>query len=179
MAQAIQEFPAIEINARLRRQAYWVWFVTSMVVLGWVLLIVGAPIAKAAGLNAVSDPLYTFFGYICHQISERSFHVEGEKFAVCARCFGVYFGLLAGIAAYPLWRRVEDVEPLPRIWLFLSLIPIGVDWALGVFGIWDNTHLSRFVTGMILGAACAVYIVPALVEITRHLTAKKALKKAA
>ena len=179
MAQAVQEFPAVDIGARFRRQAYWVWFVTSLVVLGWVLLIVGAPIAKTAGFTAFSHPLYTFFGYICHQISERSFHLEGVKFAVCARCFGVYFGLFAGIAAYPLWRRVEDVEPLPRIWLFLSLIPIGTDWALGVFGIWDNTHLSRFLTGMILGVACAVDIVPAIVEITRHLTAKKAIKTAA
>ena len=179
MAQAVQEFPALDIGARFRRQAYWVWFVASLVVLGWVLLIVGAPIAKAAGLTAISHPLYTFFGYICHQISERSFHVEGEKFGVCARCFGVYFGLFAGIAAYPLWRRVEDVEPLPRFWLFLSLIPIGIDWSLGVFQIWENTHLSRLLTGMILWTACAVYIVPALVEITRHLTSKRALKKAA
>ena len=179
MAQAVQEFPPIEINARLRRQAYRVWIVTSLVVLGWVLLIIGAPIAKAGGLTSFSHPLYTFFGYICHQISERSFHVEGEKFAVCARCFGVYFGLLAGVTAYPLLRRVEDVEPLPRIWLFLSLIPIGVDWALGVFGIWDNTHLSRFLTGMILGVACAVFIVPAIVEITRHLTLQRGNKKAA
>lgn len=179
MAQAVQEFPALNLDARFRRQAYRVWFVTSLVVLGWVLMIVGAPIAKAAGLTAISDPLYNFFGYICHQISTRSFHVEGEKFAVCARCFGVYFGLFAGIAAYPLWRKVEDVEPLPRFWLFLSLIPIGVDWALGVFGIWENTHLSRLLTGMILGVACAVYIVPALVEITRHLTPNKARKKAA
>ena len=155
------------------------WFLTSLVVLAWVLLILAAPIAKANGFSSVANPLYRFFGYICHQISERSFHVEGEKFGVCARCFGVYFGLFAGIAAYPLWRRVEEIEPLSRVWLFLSLIPIGVDWSLGTFGIWENTHLSRLVTGMILGVACAIYIVPALVEITRHLTHKKAVKKAA
>ncbi len=96
-----------------------------------------------------------------------------EPLAVCSRCFGVYFGLLAGLLIYPVWRRMEDVEPLPRIWLILSLIPISIDWSLTVFGIWENTHLSRFITGLVLGAACATYIVPALVEIRRNLAHRR------
>ncbi len=144
-----------------------------VVVGAWVLLTVSAPLAKANGFIAFSSPLYNFFGYICHQISDRSFHVEGEQFAVCSRCFGVYFGLVFGFAIYPLWRNIDGIEPLPRIWLFLSLIPIGIDWSLTVFGIWENTHFSRFVTGLILGVACATYIVPAIVEITRNLTQRR------
>ena len=146
----------------------------GFVVVGtWVLLILAAPIAKANGFIAVSSPLYNFFGYICHQISDRSFHIEGEQFAVCSRCFGVYFGLVVGFTVYPLWRNIAEVEPLPRFWLFLSIIPIAIDWLLTVFGIWENTHLSRFVTGLILGVACATYIVPAIVEITRNLTIRR------
>ncbi len=144
-----------------------------VVVTGWVLLTVAAPLAKANGFVAVSSPLYSFFSYICHQISDRSFHIEGEQFAVCSRCFGVYFGLAFGFAIYPLWRNITEIEPLPRFWLFLSLIPIGIDWSLTIFGIWENTHLSRFITGLILGVACATYIVPAIVEITRNLTQRK------
>ena len=142
------------------------------VVLVWVSLILIAPIAKANGFVAISSPLYHFFSFICHQIPERSFHVEGEQFGVCSRCFGVYFGLLFGFAVYPLWRPIDGIEPLPRFWLFLSLIPISVDWSLTIFGIWENTHVSRFITGMILGVACASFIVPALVEITRNLTSR-------
>jgi uncharacterized membrane protein len=71
---------------------------------------------------------------------------------------------------YPLWRPIDKIEPLPRFWLFLSLIPIGVDWSLGFFKVWENTFTSRFVTGLILGAACATFMVPALVEIARNLT---------
>ena len=144
-----------------------------VVVAVWVLLTVAAPIAKANGFFGISSPLYNFFGYICHQISDRSFHIEGEPFAVCSRCFGVYFGLAFGFAVYPLWRNVTEIEPLPRFWLFLSLIPIAIDWSLTVLGIWENNHLSRFVTGLILGVACATYIVPAIVEITRNLTNRK------
>jgi uncharacterized membrane protein len=87
----------------------------------------------------------------------------------------VYFGLLLGFGLYPLWRPVDSVEPPARMWLFLSLIPIGIDWSLGVFGIWENTHLSRFITGLILGVACATYIVPALVDIRRNLSTRKFL----
>jgi uncharacterized membrane protein len=77
--------------------------------------------------------------------------------------------LLFGFVIYPIFRKIEDIEPLPRLWLFLAMVPMGVDWALGAFDVWENTHLSRFITGLILGAACAVYIVPAVVEIFRYL----------
>ncbi len=153
----------------MRRQAVRVWLIGSAAVLVWAALILIAPIAKAKGFVGVASPLYHFFNFICHQIPERSFHIAGEQFGVCSRCFGVYFGLFLGFAIYPLWRRIDEVEPLPRFWLFLSLIPIGVDWSLTVFGIWENTQLTRVATGLILGVACATYIVPALVEITRNI----------
>jgi uncharacterized membrane protein len=88
--------------------------------------------------------------------------------------FPLYFGLLAGLVVYPVIRGVDNIEPLPRFWLFASMVPIGIDWSLGVFGIWENNHGSRFITGLILGFACAVYIVPALVEIARNLSRRSA-----
>ena len=157
----------------MKRQAWKAWSIGFAVVFIWVALILAAPLLKANGFTNISTPLYHFFSYICHQLSERSFHVEGEPFGVCSRCFGVYFGLLFGLAIYPLWRNITEIEPLPRVWLFLSLIPISVDWSLTVFGIWENTFLSRSITGLILGVACATFIVPAIVEITRNFTSKR------
>ncbi len=170
--QPIENYIPQNLTAYFRRQAWKVWFISLLVVFVWVFLIVLAPVAKANGFEHIAAPVYKFFGYICHQIDSRSFHVEDHPFAVCARCFGVYFGLLFGFVMYPLIRKVDEIEPLPRFWLFLAMIPIAVDWSLGVFNIWENTHLSRFVTGMILGTACAVFIVPALVEIFRLLKRK-------
>lgn len=174
-----QSYIPIQLRPAVKSQAVRVWLVGCGVVLTWALLIIIAPIAKANGLTALSRLLYSFYSYICHQIPGRSFHVEGEQFGVCSRCFGVYFGLLFGYVIYPLWRRVDEIEPISRIWLFLSLIPIGVDWSLTVFGIWENTFTSRFITGMILGVACATFIVPATVEITRNFTMRSLIKKAA
>ncbi|MGE3465620.1 MAG: DUF2085 domain-containing protein [Pyrinomonadaceae bacterium] len=156
----------------MRKQAIKAWKAALAVVLIWVLLIVAAPVVKAGGFAAVSTPLFSFFSFMCHQLPERSFHIAGEQFGVCSRCFGVYFGLLLGVAVYPLWRNIEEIEPLPRFWLFLSLIPITIDWSLTVFDIWENTQLSRLITGLILGLACATFIVPAIVEITRNLTSR-------
>jgi uncharacterized membrane protein len=162
---------------QMRKQAWMVWSVSFLIVFAWVFLILLAPVVAVNNFNGISAPIYKFFSFICHQQSERSFHIAEHQFAVCSRCFGVYFGLFFGFIIYPFFRKIEEIEPLPRVWLFLAMIPIGIDWTLGVFGIWENTHLSRFTTGMILGAACAVYIAPALIEIFRLLRGKKQLKR--
>jgi uncharacterized membrane protein len=157
---------------RLRKQAQKVWSISFAVVFVWLCFILLAPISTEY-FNNISAPIYKFFSFVCHQQPDRSFHFAGHSFAVCSRCFGVYFGLFLGFVVYPFFRGIENVEPLPRIWLFAAIIPIGIDWTLGVSGVWANTHFSRFATGAILGAACAIYIIPALVEIFRLLENKR------
>ena len=170
MSEPIEQYQPIDLKPKSRRQAKRVWLIGLLAVSVWTLLIVAAPAALSNGLTAFASPIYHFFSFVCHQLGERSLHLGGEPFAVCSRCFGVYFGLIAGFAIYPLWRNITDIDPLPRFWLFLSLIPITIDWSLTMFGVWENTHLSRFITGLILGIACATFIIPALVEVTRRLT---------
>lgn len=176
MFEPIENYTPQTVLPQLRKQAWTVWGVSFLVVFVWIFLILLAPLAENADLTGVSHPIYKSFSYVCHQISARSFYVGEHQFAVCSRCFGVYFGLFLGFIGYPLFIRIEQVEPLPRIWLFLAMIPIGIDWTLGVFGIWENTHTSRFITGAILGVVCAVYIIPALVELFRLLTHRKRVK---
>ena len=165
MTETAANYTPIDLQKRYRQQAIGVWIWTLGFVLFWVGLIVAAPL-----VSNISSPIYTFFSYVCHQIPERTLHISGHPMAVCSRCFGVYFGLLAGIVLYPFWRALDETEAVPRFWLFLSLIPITIDWSLTVFGIWENTHWTRFLTGLILGIACSIYIVPALVEVARNLT---------
>jgi len=172
MTETAESYVPVDLNMRFRRQAVRVWALAVGAVFVWSTLIVLPPILAANGQSGISSPIYHFFSFICHQIPERSFHIFENPFGVCSRCFGVYFGLLAGLVAYPMWRSIDSIEPLPRLWLFASMIPIAIDWSLGVFGIWDNNHASRFITGLILGFGCATYIVPALVEIVRNLSPK-------
>src|SRR5688572_14298112 len=172
MTEPVSDYTPVDLQKRFRTQAARVWIVAAGIVLVWVGSITIAPLLLSSGLAHVASPLYTFFSYICHQMPERSIHLAGHQMAVCSRCFGVYFGLFAGLVVYPLWRRIDEIEPVPRFWLFLSLVPISIDWSLTMFGFWENTHASRFITGLILGVACATFIVPALVEIVRNLSSR-------
>jgi uncharacterized membrane protein len=176
MMEPAENYVPAALAEHFRRQALRVWMATVAVVFLWDIVIVGAPLLRQAGLVSVSAPVYTFFSFLCHQISDRSFHIDGEPLAVCSRCFGVYFGLCAGVGVYPLWRSIDDITPLPRFWLFASLLPMAVDWGLTFVGVWENTHISRFLTGLIVGVACATFIVPALVEITRNFSRRRALQ---
>jgi uncharacterized membrane protein len=173
MPETIENYkPQTELK-ELRKRAFKAWAMGVALVSFWVFLILLAPIAQNLGWINLANPVYKFFSFLCHQQPERSLHIFEHHFAVCSRCFGVYFGLVFGFIIYPFIRKIEEIEPFPRIWLFLSLVPIGIDWSLGVFGIWENTHLSRFLTGLILGTACAVFIIPALVELAQLLANKR------
>ncbi len=176
MPDLIEEYRSPPTAADVQRQARKAWAIGFAVVLFWIILIVFPPIAKEFGLNRVSTIIYTFFSVLCHQMPERSFHIFDHQFAVCSRCFGVYFGLVFGFLVYPFFRKIENIEPFPRIWLFLSLVPMTIDWSLGVFGIWQNNHFSRFLTGLILGTACAVFIIPAIVELGQLSMLKRKMK---
>jgi uncharacterized membrane protein len=172
MTEPASNYIPTDLARYFQFQAYRAWGVAAAIVFLWVGAIVLAPVAFDYGWG-IGSTIYSFFSYICHQMPGRSLHLDGHPLAVCTRCSGVYFGLLAGLLVYPLWRRIDNVEPLPRIWLFLSLVPMGIDFSLKFLGIWDNTHLSRFLTGIILGAACATYIVPAVVEIRRNMSLRR------
>lgn len=143
-----------------------VWSVLVLAALGWVGLIVAAPLALASGHAFSALVIYRAFSYLCHQISERSFHVEGHPFAVCARCMGLYAGFAFGALIYPLARSLRRLETPNRWWLLVAAMPTLIDWAVGALGIWENTHLSRSVTGAFLGAVCAFYVVPGLVDVS-------------
>jgi hypothetical protein len=52
-----------------------------------------------------------------------------------------------------------------RAWLLAAALPTAVDFALGFFGVWENTHLSRFLTALLLGAVTAFYVVPGVVDL--------------
>jgi uncharacterized membrane protein len=175
MAETIENYaPQIAADSAAKNKTgQKVWLVLSSLSAAWLAVIISPPLLKQAGFVSLANDVYYPFGFICHQISARSFHIYDDKLAVCARCFGVYAGVLFGFLFYPLFRSVNNIDPLPRVWLILACVPMAVDFGLTFFHIWENTHLSRFITGAIVGSACAIYIMPALVEITFKLKTKE------
>ena len=163
----MSEYRKIDTVEATQRTSYRFWIALITLFAAWTLLIITPSVSAYGGVTGVSESLYSFFGNICHQMPSRSFHILGHKLGVCSRCFGVYFGLFLGAASFPLSRKISEVEPLPRIWLILSMLPIAIDWSLTYFGFWENTFFTRFSSGLILGIACAVFIVPALSELAQ------------
>jgi uncharacterized membrane protein len=142
------------------------WVITATIALALVAMIVGAPLAQAYGHPAFAAPVYKTFSYICHQISERSFHVAGHQFAVCSRCTGLYSGFAVAALTYPLARSLTRTDAPRRRWLILAAVPLLIDFSLTYFGVWENTHLTRFSTGALLGAVAVFYVMPGLVELS-------------
>lgn len=163
------------------RESYapWiVWCLTTALALAILGLIVGAPMAKAHGDPAFASATYEAFSLFCHQISERSFHVDGNQFAVCSRCTGLYAGFAFAALAYPLARSVKWADMPPLIWLLVAAIPMGIDFMLGHFEIWPNTHLSRFSSGALLGAVAGFYVMPGLIALSTVLPMPKHKERA-
>ncbi len=147
------------------RAAWTAWAGVLALTLVWMGLIVGAPVAAAGGHESLAYVIYHGLGTVCHQIPERAFWLAGHPLAVCARCFGIYAGFCVAVLLYPLARGLQNTTPPRRVWLILALLPAGIDFTLGITGLWANTHSSRALTGVWLGAWMAFYIVPGVIEI--------------
>lgn len=154
-----------------RPLAMWLIAVSGSAALSALILI--APIALNSGHAFWGLTIYQAFSYVCHQIPERSFFIGAHKFAVCSRCTGLYSGFTLAMLFYPLVRSLRRTEAPPRKWLFLAAAPLAIDFSLTFFGIWENTHSSRFITGALLGAVAVFYVMPGLVDLSLREWGKK------
>jgi len=159
------------------RPAWIAWAFTSAIAAAIVGLIIGAPIAESHAHAQFASAIYKTFGFVCHQIPDRSFHLAGHAFAVCSRCTGLYSGFAVAALLYPLARSMKRTDAPRRIWLILATVPLVIDFALGYFAIWPNTHISRLTTGALLGSVAVFYIMPGLIELssvrTRRLKSER------
>ncbi|MBI2186395.1 MAG: DUF2085 domain-containing protein [Acidobacteria bacterium] len=127
----------------------------------WAALLLLAPWlpVPAAGV------LYLFGGRMCHQIAERSFHVDGAQLPVCARCLGIYAGAAVALMA-PGLRRLAHAAPrapahvrgLVLGALALNALTLVLEWATR----WQPSNAVRAGAGAALGIAVALAIREAL-----------------
>jgi uncharacterized membrane protein len=161
-ASPIQYVPQVEIE----RRPLVMWLAVSAISVMIMSLIVAAPLALNAGHPFLGETIYRAFNYVCHQIPERSFFIAEHQFAVCARCTGLYAGFTFAAVIYPLVRSLRQTETPARKWLFIAATPLAIDFIFGFLGIWTNTHLSRLVTGALLGSVTVFYVMPGLLELS-------------
>ena len=153
------------------------WLLVTVVAMGFVSSIVLAPVAFSEGRYFLATAIYQAFSHVCHQLPERSFAFMGYPLAVCARCTGIYAGFAAAVLVYPAAMSLKRIQSPARKWLFLSTMPLGLDFGLDFIGVWQNTQLSRALTGAVLGAVVVFFVLPGLIELSLRLKSRTPAEK--
>lgn len=99
---------------------------------------------------------HNLFQGICHQIPERSFHLNDMPMAVNSRCFGIFAGLFAAWAAIPFLTRRLSGNPWPARILLVAVVLQILDYSGNLMQLWENTNNSRFLLGFILGVPASL-----------------------
>ena len=123
--------------------------------------------------------VYSGAGVICHQKSERSFHIAGVQQPVCARCTGLYVsGAAAALLAWTVSRRPR-VPRRTREVLALAAFPTAFTVAIELVGLAHPSNMVRAICAVPLGAAAAWVFVQSLrAETSRERTPNAALPSA-
>lgn len=125
--------------------------------------------AAVLGLAAVSTLAISATGseawripflLICHGKTERAFELAGHPMTLCARCTGVYAGLLLG-GLSTLLLRPRRARVLRWI-AVAALAPMIVDGIMQTLGVWSTGAPSRALTGLAFGAGLMLLVRVAL-----------------
>lgn len=98
--------------------------------------------------------IYAFGDMWCHQKTERSLFIGGNQMPVCARCFGIFFGVPLGLCTTVFIKTRVDKNIHKRILMTLiGYVPLAVDGMGQLVGLWHSTNLTRLLTGTLAGIA--------------------------
>ncbi len=127
----------------------------------WVVALAVAPLLAVP----LAGVLYAAGSLICHQLPERSFHVQSFQLPVCARCFGLYLGGAIGTLAVALVRPMRGWRPSGRTRLQITAaaalptaITVVMEHGLG----WPLSNEIRALAAVPLAATVASIVVGAL-----------------
>ena len=139
----------------------WLPSALAALFLFWVVALAVAPVLPLP----LAGVLYAAGSLICHQLPERSFHVQSFQLPVCARCFGLYLGGAVGTLAVALVRPMRGWRPSARTRLLISAaaalptaMTVVMEHGLG----WPLSNEIRALAAVPLAATVASIVVGAL-----------------
>ena len=126
----------------------------------WLVALFAAPSALSRREFPVATlVVYEAGSHICHQRPERSFKWAGVQMPVCGRCLGLYVsGALGAVVSRVLGTKRPRASTVRRV-LAIAVVPMFLSLALEWTGIARGSNVSRFVSGLPLGAALGFVIV--------------------
>ena len=138
--------PAIGDNSSV------VWLLAALATL-WFVLLMAAPF-----LPGPLSALYMIGAFICHQRPERSFWLADVPLPVCARCLGIYAGVVVGALATPFLGLVRRARMTMIVATVPAIASLLVEWT----GIGHPSNSIRAMTGVIAGSVIAAVVLATL-----------------
>ncbi len=161
----------------------------------WLILSLSVGGLLVMGFYAVMEPAHLahnhaldgadWLGYaVCHRLTERSFVIDGRQLPLCARCSGMYLGVMVVfLMAFMNGRlRWSELPPWPLLLALFGFIGLmGIDGVNSYSHFFPNApHLYtprnwlRLLTGIGTGLAMGSFILPALAQTLWRLPAPRA-----
>lgn len=124
-----------------------------------VILAASALCSWAISLGA-SETWRMLFRIMCHGRPERSLAIAGVTMPICARCVGIYAGLLVGLAAFVVIPYLR--ERIVRPFALAAVVPLAIDGLTQLAGLRESTNELRIVTGLVAGLAFGLWVLSAV-----------------
>ncbi|MFP4197079.1 MAG: DUF2085 domain-containing protein [Methanomassiliicoccales archaeon] len=102
-------------------------------------------------MNPLARAVYTAGDTYCHQISDRSYFLNGNQMPFCARDLGIFVGLVAGISLGLVFQVRIGV-----LAFLLGMAPMVIDGGLQLFLDYQSTNPLRTSTGLMAGTVISL-----------------------
>lgn len=88
----------------------------------------------------------------CHCKDERSFHLAGSRFPICARCTGELVGISIVAFTYVIYQP-------PILWAAILMVPMMIDGGVQLVTRYESNNLKRFISGCLFGYGLSVLFI--------------------
>lgn len=116
----------------------------------WAAALFLSPVLHAS-FPLLSRSLDLIGSVVCHQRDERSFHLGGERLAVCGRCTGLY--VAGALGALIGWLGRARIPSNTRAVLLVAVLPTIATIAIEWIGLANPGNAGRALAALPLGAA--------------------------
>ena len=119
-----------------------------------------ATLCTWAVAHGASEKWRLLFRIMCHGMPSRCLELFGAPMPLCARCVGIYAGMLLGIVAF--WAVPLLRERVMRGFALACVTPLAIDGLTQLTGLRESTNPLRLATGAIAGLAFGLWILSAV-----------------